>query len=259
MNKLLSSVNCLYIDNEAFMSERAVFLTAKWEYLVMLNYEIPPEILVPHLPKGTELDLYDGKALASVVGFLFNDTKVFGIKWPFHTNFEEVNLRFYVKKWEAGKWKRGVAFISEIVPKHMIAWMANTLYNEHYSRMPMKHQAHHENDFLQFNYEWKNTNQWNSLKVKALNRPTPIVPQTEEEFIFEHYWGYNQLNKNTLIEYGVEHPSWEIYPVTYHELNADIAGLYGAEFIPYLSKKPASVMLAKGSAVTIRKPSFYKV
>lgn len=241
------------------MERKAIFLTAEWEYLVMLNYQIPPEILIPYLPKGTQLDLYNGKALASVVGFLFNKTKVFGLQWPFHTNFEEVNLRFYVKRYDGNIWKRGVAFISEIVPKHIIAWMANALYNEHYSRMPMKHQAHIENDFLQLNYEWQNKQQWNGLKVKALNRPIPIAPDSEEEFIFEHYWGYNQLNKNTLIEYGVEHPSWEIYPVTYYELNADIAGLYGTEFVPYLTKEPNSIMLAKGSGVTIRKPSFYKV
>jgi uncharacterized protein YqjF (DUF2071 family) len=241
------------------MERKAIFLTAEWEYLVMLNYQIPPEILIPYLPKGTQLDLYNGKALASVVGFLFNKTKVFGLQWPFHTNFEEVNLRFYVKRYDGNIWKRGVAYISEIVPKHIIAWMANALYNEHYSRMPMKHQAHIENDFLQLNYEWQNKQQWNGLKVKALNRPIPIAPDSEEEFIFEHYWGYNQLNKNTLIEYGVEHPSWEIYPVTYYELNADIEGLYGTQFVPHLTKEPNSIMLAKGSGVTIRKPSFYKV
>lgn len=241
------------------MKEKAIFLTAQWEYLVMLNYPVPPEILIPYLPKGTELDLFQGKALVSVVGFLFNNTKVFGIRWPFHTNFEEVNLRFYVKRFNGKEWKRGVAFISEIVPKHMIAWMANALYNEHYSRMPMKHQAHLENDFVQLNYEWQNKLQWNSLKVKALNRPSPIEAYSAEEFIFEHYWGYNQLNKNTLIEYGVEHPSWEVYPVTYYELNADIARLYGTEFVPYLLKEPHSIMLAKGSSVTIRKPSFVTV
>lgn len=241
------------------MERKAIFLTAEWEYLVMLNYQIPPEILIPYLPKGTQLDLYNGKGLASVVGFLFNKTKVFGLQWPFHTNFEEVNLRFYVKRYDGNIWKRGVAFISEIVPKHIIAWMANALYNEHYSRMPMKHQAHIENDFLQLNYEWQNKQQWNSLKVKALNRPIPIAKDSAEEFIFEHYWGYNQLNKNTLIEYGVEHPSWDVYPITYYELNADIAGLYGADFVPSLSKEPHSIMLAKGSAVTIRKPSFFKV
>jgi uncharacterized protein YqjF (DUF2071 family) len=241
------------------MKQKKAFLTAKWEYLVMLNYRIPAEILTPFLPKGTELDLFEGHALASVVGFLFNDTKVLGIKWPFHTNFEEVNLRVYIKRFDGIKWKRGVAFISEIVPKHMITWMANGLYNEHYRTMPMKHTLHNENEYLQLNYEWQHQQQWNNLKVKALNRPTPIVEGSEAEFIFEHFWGYNQLNKNTTVEYGVEHPRWEVYPVTYHEYNCDVAAIYGKEFIPYLSAPPHSAMLAKGSAVTIRTPTFLKV
>lgn len=241
------------------MKQKPVFLTASWDYLVMLNYAVPAEILHPYLPKGTEIDLFEGKALASMVGFLFNQTKVFGAKWPFHTNFEEVNLRFYVKRFDGQQWKRGVAFISEIVPKHMIAWMANTLYNEHYTRMPMQHQLHITANQLQLNYQWKNATQWNSLGVTALNQLQPILPNSEAEFIFEHYWGYNQLNNHQLIEYGVEHPRWEMYSVTDYSFDADIASLYGSAFEPFLSQEPQSVMLAKGSNVIIRKPSFFTV
>jgi uncharacterized protein YqjF (DUF2071 family) len=113
------------------MSQK-IFLSAHWQYLAMLNYEVDPAVLQPYLPPYTELDLFEGKALVSVVGFLFNDTRVLGVQWPFHTSFNEVNLRFYVKHFDGNKWKRGTAFISEIVPKIMIAKMANALYNEHY-------------------------------------------------------------------------------------------------------------------------------
>ena len=34
----------------------------------------------------------------SVVGFMFADTRIRGIAIPFHRTFEEVNLRFYVKR-----------------------------------------------------------------------------------------------------------------------------------------------------------------
>src|SRR3954462_10026559 len=105
----------------------------------MINYEVDPKILLPHLPPGTQLDTFNNKTLVSVVGFLFNDTKVFGLKWPFHTSFEEVNLRFYVKRCVENTWKRGVVFISEIVPRTVIAFMANKLYREHYRALPMKH------------------------------------------------------------------------------------------------------------------------
>ncbi len=121
------------------MEARKKFLSARWEDLVMINFEINPALLTPYLPKYTELDLFEGKALVSMVGFMFNQVKVFGLKWPFHVNFEEVNLRFYVKHFDGENYRRGVVFISEIVPRFMIASLANILYNEQYSAMSMRH------------------------------------------------------------------------------------------------------------------------
>ncbi len=238
---------------------KKTFLTAKWEYLAMFNYILPEEILLPYLPKGTELDLFQGKAMASIVGFLFNNTKVFGVKWPFHANFEEVNLRFYIKYFDGLQWKRGVAFISEIVPKIIITNIANQLYNEHYTTMPMRHNIHLEDQYIQVEYKWKQQYNWNSLSVKAINNPLPILANSEESFVFEHYWGYNQLNKNTLIEYAVEHKQWEVYSVTDYELKANITTLYNASFQPYLSATPNSVFLANGSDIVVRKPNLIKL
>ena len=102
------------------------FLTAEWRKLAIVNYEVNPEILEKYLPNGVELDFWDGKCLISVVGFMFLNTQLLGISVPFHRNFEEVNLRFYVKKWENQQWKRGVVFIKEIVPKKALSIIANT-------------------------------------------------------------------------------------------------------------------------------------
>ena len=64
----------------------------------MANYEVDPSLLASRIPAGTELDLEDGKCFVSLVGFMFLDTRVLGMPIPFHVNFEEVNLRFYVKR-----------------------------------------------------------------------------------------------------------------------------------------------------------------
>ncbi|MES2775454.1 MAG: DUF2071 domain-containing protein [Bacteroidota bacterium] len=241
---------------ETVTSPRKIFLSANWEHLVMLNYEVPPEILKPYIPPFTEIDLWNGKAMVSVVGFLFTHTKVFGVKWPLHTHFEEVNLRFYVKRFDGSTWKRGVTFVSEIVPRHLIAWMANGLYNEHYHAMPMRHQISETGPDISACYEWKLKGNWNSLKVTAANNPALIKADSEEEFIFEHYWGYNALNAKKTIEYGVEHPRWEVYPVTSFAADYDIERLYGKAFLPYLSIQPQSVFLAKGSEIIVRKPTY---
>jgi uncharacterized protein YqjF (DUF2071 family) len=229
------------------------FLNAQWKNLVMLNYEVDATILDAYLPPGTELDLWQGKALVSMVGFMFLDTKVLGIKWPWHVNFEEVNLRFYVKYFNGTEWKRGAVFVSEIVPKSMIALIANNLYKEHYSAMPMRSSVTKTGDnHTEFLYEWKFKGKWNKLGATASNELLDIEPGSPEEFIFEHYWGYNKLTTLSTMEYQVEHIAWQTGKVKDYIFDADIAGLYGEAFKPYLEKEPLSAFFAVGSDIKVR-------
>ena len=233
-----------------------IFLSATWEYLAMYNYEVDPEILKPHLPPFTEIDYYEGKAIVSVVGFLFNNTKVMGVKWPGFVNFEEVNLRYYIKYFDGTEWKRGVGFISEIVPSMVISTMANKLYNEHYSVAKMSHGLKIENDIITLNYDWQKKNEtFNTMTITASNKLEDIQPNGEAEFIFEHYFGYNKLNEKTTIEYSLAHPRWQIYPVLDFALDCNVEQLYGADFTPFIKDvKPLSVLLAKGSEVSVKMP-----
>lgn len=237
------------------------FLSARWEYLAMFNYTIDPKILEKHVPPGTEVDLFNGKALVSIVGFLFNDTKVLGIKWPWHINFEEANLRYYIKRFDGHQWKRGVGFVSEIVPLPIVATMANLLYNEHYSTAKMDHRILEANGKIDVEYSWQKRGQHkNVLKISASSTSQSIENGSEEEFIFEHYYGYNKLSNSTIIEYSVNHPRWEVYPVADYAIDCDIEHLYGKEFVPYLVHcKPHSVFLAKGSDVTVHRPLKLKI
>ncbi|MBD1394540.1 YqjF family protein [Mucilaginibacter glaciei] len=234
-------------------TSKSRFLTAQWKNLIMLNYEVQPEILRPYLPAGTELDLWEGKALVSMVGFMFQDTKVLGIKWPFHVNFEEVNLRFYVRHFDGKEWKRGAVFVSEIVPKPIITVIANTLYKEHYSWYPMRHSTFKDGpNHTQFLYEWKVKGKWNKIGATVRNSLVKIEPGSPEEFIFEHYWGYNRLTDYKTMQYQVEHISWHVAEVTDYVFEADVEELYGKEFVPYLSGKPYSAFWANGSDIGVR-------
>ena len=116
------------------------FLTARWESLLLLNYECPASLLEPLVPKGTTLDPWPGTPLISLVGFMFRDTRVRGIALPGHRTFEEVNLRFYVRRETPdGEVRRAVVFIRELVPRRIIATVARVLYNEPYLAVPMSH------------------------------------------------------------------------------------------------------------------------
>ena len=222
----------------------------------MINYEVEPEILLPWLPAYTQLDLFYNKCLVSLVGFLFKDTKVFGLRWPWHTTFQEVNLRFYVKHFTGTEWRRGVVFISEIVPRYIIAKSASLLYHGPYISSQMKHLFSVNDDLINVQYKWKNRSRWNYIDVSAEASLTAMESGSAEEFIFEHYWGYNKYNDTTTVEYGVEHIVWQTHKIKSWNSSVDIENLYGDQFLPFLQKEPHSVFLAKGSPVIIRKPKY---
>lgn len=227
------------------------FLKAEWRKLAIANYAVNPEILKPLLPYQTELDYWEGKAYVSLVGFRFLNTRLLGLPIPFHRNFDEVNLRFYVKYKEGNEWKRGVVFVKEIVPKFMISWVANTIYGEHYVTLPMRHQWEINAEQIIVNYEWKFQKQWNRFKVTAAAKPIEIKPETEADFITEHYWGYTRINAQKTSEYEVRHPRWAQYTVEDYDIQLDFGKLYGEVFSTLNTQKPDSVMLAEGSEISV--------
>jgi uncharacterized protein len=231
------------------------FLKAEWRKLVMANYAIDQAILIPHLPYGTELDLWKNTCYVSLVGFMFLNTKMLGMKIPFHINFEEVNLRFYVRHFDGKNWKRGVVFIKEIVPKPMLSFVANTLYHENYSTMPMQHSWKEDAQYLNVQYQWKKNNYWNSLSLRAHNKVEDISSGSEEEFITEHYWGYTKINDKKTSEYEVAHPTWKVYPTIDFNIETNFGEVYGNEFDFLKNENPTSVFLAEGSEIKVKSGS----
>lgn len=228
------------------------FLTAEWRHLAMLNYAIDPAILQPLVPAGTELDSWGGVTCVSLVGFLFLQTRVLGFPIPFHRNFEEVNLRFYVRRKEGAEWKRGVVFVKEIVPRFMIAAVARILYNEKYLALPMRHSIEPGSDAPRsVAYSWRHHGRWNHLQLARQEEWRPLAAGSEEEFITEHYWGYTSQRDGGCIEYRVEHPRWNVCAAVNASVDCDVDALYGPQFAEALHSKPQSAFLADGSAVTV--------
>lgn len=234
------------------MKTSGVLLKAEWRKLAMVNYAVAPEVLEPWLPCHTELDLWNGVCYVSLVGFRFINTRIRGIKVPFHTHFGEINLRFYIKHQYDGVWRRGVVFVKEIVPRPALTLIANTLYKENYVTMPVAHQWELEPEYWNIRYEW-GRKPTHSLQLRAGREAIPVVPDSEEAFITEHYWGYTRLGPASTALYEVQHPRWEVYPVHQYEVKVDFAGLYGPQFAFLKEAEPRSVLLAEGSAIQVRK------
>jgi hypothetical protein len=237
---------------------KRTFLDAQWRKLIMINYTVDPAILKPYLPFETELDLWNDTCYVSLVGFMFVETKVLGLKIPLHINFEEINLRFYVKYKHTDGVKRGVVFLKEIVPRPALTMVANLLYSEKYETLKTRHTWLVEDETLTVEYGWKK-GEWNSIKVIADKNPVDIAPYSEEEFITEHFWGYTKINNNMTSEYEVVHPHWQIYPVKEFNVDVDFNKVYGTNFSFLQNQQPLSVYLAEGSEILVKQGAKIKV
>jgi uncharacterized protein YqjF (DUF2071 family) len=261
------------------------FLTAEWRYLAMINYEVDPGVLLPVVPRGAELDAWDNCAFVSVVGFLFLNTRVLGLPIPFHRNFEEVNLRFYVRRRGPEGWRRGVVFVKEIVPRRAIATVARVVYNENYVARRMSHRIDLKDGTIAPNgsveYSWREgamrygerqrpgasgdgllreaqvadapRTAFNRICVRTVGEAQPLAAGSEEEFITEHYWGYAAQRDGGCVEYRVEHPPWRVWQTGEAEFDCDVKRVYGDRFVEPLSARPTSAFVAEGSPVIVRK------
>ena len=232
------------------MSHQKKFLEAEWRDLVMANYQLDPKLLDGYLPPGTVHDLRDGVCYISLVGFLFLNTRIRGFRIPFHTDFEEVNLRFYVRFFDEGQWKRGTVFIREIVPLPAVALVANTIYGEKYEARSMRHAHQDELDARLFTYGWKKGS-WNTIEVRTNKTSSPISADSLEEFIAEHYWGLSARRGKAYV-YEVEHPKWKVYNVVDAKIHVDFGAAYGENFSFLTRQQPDSVFVAEGSEVNVR-------
>ena len=235
--------------------KKSLFLSAKWNNMLFANYPIDYNLLKPLIPEGTELDFWNGECFISVVAFQFLDSKLFGFIPAFsQRNFDEINLRFYVKRKSYDNYTRkGVVFIKEIVPSRLVKFIANNVFGENYISRNMKHQiGDFSEDSFDISYSFKNDNFWNRFSAEISQNY--ILPKTGdiEEYITEHYWGYASKPNNPTVEYEVEHPQWTVYKVKKFNLDFNFGNVYGDSF-SFLSKvEPSSVFFCIGSDVKVR-------
>lgn len=234
----------------AGIARQNTFLTAEWQNLLILNYEVDPALLLPRVPAGTELDHFGGRTFVSLIGFEFNNTRVLGIPIPFHRSFLEVNLRFYLRRGN----KRAVAFISELVPSQAVASIARRAFNENYSAVPISHKMRKSSGGASIcEYAWGEDRQRCVMRSEISGTPSLPEEGSLAQFITEHYWGYAAQSDGGCLEYQVDHPSWRVWQAANAEFKGDSASFYGPEFSKVFERKPDSAFLADGSAVTVSK------
>ena len=240
-------------------SERP-FLTASWTELVMLNFAVPGEVIARLAPPGTEPDFFAGEAYLSVVGFMFRDARFFGLGLPWHSRFEEVNLRYYVRREVGDAVRRGVVFVREIAPRPLVAATARWLYNENYVTRRMRNRVRLAGSVLaagdRVEYEWRtgrgSNRRWNRMAARAAAAPKLPEPDTLTEYIAEHYWAYVHTRDGGAAEYRVAHRPWRVAPAEEVVWDCDLAATYGRTALAeYLAAPPVLAFVADGSPVQV--------
>jgi uncharacterized protein YqjF (DUF2071 family) len=231
---------------------KRVFLSAEWRDLVMLNYGVDPDLLSRLVPPGTALDSFKGRTYISLVGFRFCHTKLLGcFPVPFHTDFDEVNLRFYVRRQEGRDDRRGVVFIAEVVPSRVIATTARLVYGENYRCLPMRHCLETEGVNKMAEYQWQVGDQWCRLSAQTVGLPTRPQEGSLEQFITEHYWGYATRPTRGSLEYHVSHVPWQVWATTNAAFEGEASVLYGRDLSAILQRRPDCAFVAEGSPVIV--------
>ena len=236
-------------------------MQAEWRKLLMVNYKVDPEILLPYLPAHTELALWQNTCYISLVGFRFLKVRMAGIPVPFHTNFNEVNLRFYVKQKsmvrlrspQEGEWRYGVVFLKEMVALPIVSFVANNIYKEHYETHPLKHRITENDNEIFTQYQWKNEKMWNTMSIHSDSTPYLIEENTLEYFLTAQHWGFTAANKDKTFVYAVHHPRWEMYKTRKHTLQIDYKTAFGEKFSFLDQQAPDTVFLVEGSPITLNK------
>ncbi len=228
---------------------RRAFLTARWQDLVIVTYEAPREVLQARVPEELELDERDGRVFVSLVAFDFRECCVRGVRWPGLVNFPEVNLRFYVRERVSGR--RGVMFVREFVPSHVIAWVARAVYNEPYERASMSSRMHDDGTRVRVEHDLAIRGSRLRLTAQADSRCETPGESSWEHFFKEHSWGYGVDRRGRTLVYEVRHPVWQARCNPTARVEGDTGGVYGREWAWLTSAAPVNVMLAVGSAVEV--------
>lgn len=233
-------------------NHKKIFLSAEWRDLVLLNYVVDPDLLSEYIPKGTALDSFQGITYLSLVGFRFCKTKLRGkFAVPFHNEFEEVNLRFYVRRDTGTEIRRGVVFIKEIVPKLAIALAARWVYGENYVSLPMHHKTTRAAESLEAEYAWKRGGSSFRLSAKSQEEPKLPAAGSLEQYITEHYWGYSRPESASTLEYHVTHAPWLVRVASEARFEGDATALYGLRLAQILSRPPDSAYIVDGSPIDV--------
>ena len=241
-------------------NRRPPFLSAVWRNVALLSWAVPDEVLEPLLPSGLVLDRWDGSAYFSLVGLWFDDIRICGLPSPVR-RYEEVNLRFYVRKrTQTNRFLPGVVFIRQLVPHRTTARVARWRYGEPFKFVPMCHRFDTSCPAGSPNqdrvaYGWQHDGRHQGFWIASDEAPCDPPLGSLDEFLTARYWGYNGNPGRPTRAYKLTRPAWTTRRASAWGVECDSRGPFGSTFGRVMTERPASALLASGSHVQVHRPT----
>ena len=173
------------------------FMGQYWGDLILLHWPVSVDVIQPTIPNSLELDLFEGEAWASVVGFHLSKLRISPIRWFPWGQFHELNLRTYVRDKDG---RRGVWFHSLDSTDLFAVLGARVLYGLNY-RWASICQSKVGNSI---GYESCTNSLVNKVpaginaEIKSLNDQAKVPKEPIDQFLLERYrfWAKRKWTQN---------------------------------------------------------------
>ena len=228
-------------------------ITLDWQHLLTATWAVHPSLLAPMVPARAILDLWNGDALLSLVGMRAVNVRVSGLPVPLHQDFDQISMRFCVRREVAGETRRGLVFVKQIVPSASMTLVDRLLYHANYVNAPTRHDIE-PGEQGWTSYEWLVGERWNRFSAVRAGAAVAPAEQSIEEFISHRPWAYSRQADGSTLESCAEHPRWEVWPAQEMLLDCDVAPLFGVEYVPVFASQPIATFVAVGSTVALNTP-----
>ncbi len=195
----------------------------------MVNFKIDPGWLLPFVPPGTEIDLYQGKALITVLSFQYCNTYVRGYGFFGHGPCDEVDLQFYVRRKVQKDWRRGVCFIRKLVDASLFSYLRYRQYDKNVSCVEVRSQLDQNDQRRKSQHKRMHQRKKISFNMTVHEEKKELLPEgSVEAFMTGRYWVYSALKNGRTAEYQMERTDWRYWLVDKVLLKFDAERFYGS-------------------------------
>jgi uncharacterized protein len=217
-----------------------------WESLTFLHRRLSPEVVRRLLPRGLELDTYDGAAWIGLTPFLLTGLRPPGMPTlPWISRFPEMNVRTYVRGPDG---ERGIWFFSLEADRLAAVVGARISYRLPYRWAAMR--VHRDIDRVTY----RSRRHFGSGEADiAVRVGTAIRPNEHERFLTARFRLYTML-AGRLAFAQVDHVPWPLHEATLERFQENVIEHSG---LPRLAGPPL-VHFSPGVRVYVGRPTLVR-